>query len=504
MLKISDYIAMMLSFIGMLLFYLIFTGNLSIGARTSETLEVLEMPENFSVIREGNEENPSCIILYGEQKNSRQTKDIMQMLSNIKMEYAVYGTVEEIPEKQRESVQHFVVTAETFEELGNVESLFDTAKEQGANVIFANLPKESGESNYQEIIGVLENQGDKTIDGIMIFEDMFIQGMTYYDDFKTVVRDVEIDSRCKKLVIEKSESITEQKELIPLIWERRYGNGCFYVVNGDFLTMDAGMGFMTGIFSHTEEDFIYPVINAKVALLDGFPEYENPYENRIQAMYSRSNAMFLRDVVCPSVVKLGETNALVFSTRIYEKVPAGEQENAAYLIEFLENRGYEVDSSGVKPELDIPYVSAGHYHNEEEIFKMQSNISGWGLAAHYLDFSELMGKNAGNPEYEWSAYSLELSKTIKDIYENTDWMDTVTLSQAIERYKRYLVISPEIIRENDSICIRTNNFNTLCFYMVRTDKTILPGNGYDVKQVGDNAYLLEVRAEEIVINFSGQ
>lgn len=127
MLKTSDYIAMMLSFIGMLLFYLIFTGNLSIGARTSETLEVLEMPENFSVIREGNEENPSCIILYGEQKNSRQTKDIMQMLSNIKMEYAVYGTVEEIPEKQRESVQHFVVTAETFEELGNVESLFDTA-----------------------------------------------------------------------------------------------------------------------------------------------------------------------------------------------------------------------------------------------------------------------------------------------------------------------------------------------------------------------------------------
>lgn len=67
MLKISDYIAMMLSFLAMLVFYLIFAGSLSVNLGISNSLDPLELPEDFTVIRESNVEEPVYAVLCGEQ-----------------------------------------------------------------------------------------------------------------------------------------------------------------------------------------------------------------------------------------------------------------------------------------------------------------------------------------------------------------------------------------------------------------------------------------------------
>lgn len=499
MLKISDYIAMMLSFAGMLFFYLIFAGSLAVGKEPPQKISYMEMPSDFSWFAESKEENPYCIILCGEHRDSAETKEMQLMLSHLKKEYAVCDLVENITEEQLAHFQCIIVTAEKFEELGNVEALFEMV-EEGKKVLFAKLPQEQGSHGYSKTIGILRNQGNTTIDGVMIFEPLLVQGMIYHDDLECTVDEVEIDSRCQKLIIEKAKTKKEQKDLIPLLWERKYGEGCFYVVNGDYLTVEKGMGFLTGILAQIEEDFLYPVINAKVDLLDGFPEYMNPYEQNIKQMYSRNNAMFLRDVVWPSLVKIGESNNLAFTGKRYQEVPQAEIANYQYLKGLMEKRGYEIVEDASQQAVEIPFISHGFEFKDEEIMNMQSSISGLGLASHQQDISAVTGKNAGDSKYEWSSYSLELSKLMKALYSDTDWLDEVTLSQANERYKRYLVLKPQITKQEGQIRIETENFNELCFYMLRTKKSVLPGEDYEVQQVGADAYLIKVHSTEILIN----
>ncbi|MCM1159775.1 MAG: DUF2194 domain-containing protein [Roseburia sp.] len=500
MLKISDYAAMMLSFLAMLLFYLIFSGSISVNLGASNSLEPVELPEDFSVIRESNMEEPVYAVLCGNQEESEGTKSIIRMLSDLKKEYAVFSTAEEINNTQAESIEAFVVTADSWEEIGNPKLLFQYVEEAGKKLIFTHVPDGEGYEEYNRTIGILENKGTVQIDGVMLFEGMFLQGdMVYFDELEMDVKDIAIDARCKKLMVEKSRQEKEQKELIPLIWEKRYGEGCFYVANGELLMAESGMGIFTGILGRTEEDFVYPVVNAKASLLDSFPELTNPYEEQVQSMYSRDTYMFLRDIVWPAIVKLGESDTLIFSARLNKPIEKEDEENYKYLADLLKRRGYEIDDSLTEKEVELPYVSFGHERKEEEIFHMQSSISGMGLATHYLDISQVMGRNAGKPEYEWSSYSLELSKLFHDLYKETDWMDVMTVSQALERYKRYLLIEPVIKKEKDQISIETGNFNEQCFYVIRTEKTVLSGEGYEAQEIGEEAYLVRALQEKIVI-----
>jgi hypothetical protein len=285
-----------------------------------------------------------------------------------------------------------------------------------------------------------------------------------------------------------------------LIWEKRYGNGCFYGVNGDFLDSEYGIGFLTGIFSEIEDDFIYPVVNAKANLLDCFPELDNEYENAIQELYYRDTNMFIRDTIWPALVKLSEANTVVFSARLSRPVSETNTEDYNDLAELFERRSFEIDDSLETETPELPYLCYGHERNNEDIFKMKCSISGAGLATHYIDMSEVMGKNADNDKYEWSAYYLELSKFMYDLNQDTDWMNAVTESEALERYKRYLLLRPVIEKTNEEINIRTENFHDQCFYIIRTDKMISSGEGYEADKIGDNAYLISVSKEDITIS----
>lgn len=498
MLKISDYIYIMLSFFAILIFYLIFSGGLSINSGINEPLETVVIPENYSAEEEYRSEEPVLAVVCGNQADSERTQNVIKMAAALKIEYAVFSAAEQITERQAAKATTIVVTADSWEEIGNKDLLFDYAGQQGKNLVFAGIMEEQA-GEYNKTIGVLKNEGTVKIEGVMLSEEMFIQGMVYYDDIDMEAADITTDARCKKLMTEKSKEQVEQRELVPLIWEKKYGKGCFYVVNGDFLTGGYGIGIFTGILSQMEDTFVYPVINAKANLLDSFPELDNSYESRIEELYNRDTNMFVRDIVWPSLVKLGESNNLVFSMRLNRPVGEEQKDNYEYLAGLIQRRYYEIDDSFKEQEPELPYICSGHKQSEKEVFKMQSSISGAGLATHCLDMSEVMGKNADNSEYEWSGYSLELSKLMHSLYQDTQWVDAMTVSQASERYKRYLLLRPVIEKSGQEITIKTENFHDLCFYMMRTEKTVLSGDGYEVTKAGEDAYLIKVLKDNISI-----
>lgn len=499
MLKKSDYFYIVLSFMAIIIFYIYFSANISTNAGDYKDLPFVSIPKNNFSAEEYNVENAPFIVLCGKQQNNENTQNIIKMLSELKISYSIFSTVDEISSTHIDKIETVLITANNWEEIGNKDLLIEYASKYGKNIVFTDiLEEENGE--YNKKIGILKNGGQTNIDGIMIFKEMFIQGMVYYNKLNMNVKDIKVDARCKKLAAEWTKEKTEQRDLIPLIWRKIDGKGCYYVVNGDLLASDNGIGIMTGLLSQMYEDFIYPVVNAKTCLLDSFPELDNEYENKINELYSRDTNKFIRDIVWPSLVKLGQKNNLIYSARPNEKISENAIMKYEYIKKMMKKWKCEIEEETKTDNLELPYVCSGHEKTSKDTYNMQSSVSGRGYAAQYLDMTEIMGRNADNPEYEWSKYSLELSKKMFDIYHDTDWTDALPLSQARERYKRYMLIKPYIVKTETSVRIDTDNFNEICFYIIRTDKKIVNGDGYEAEKIGDNAYLIKVFKDSVSVS----
>lgn len=500
MLKISDYVAIVLSFVAMLALYLIVAQNLSISLALNELLNPVSISENYDLEAEWASDDPEFAVICGQQGDVEEANEMTALVSNLKKTYKVFPTVDDITDAQTQSIRTIVVTAESWDQIGSADKLFQYAQD-GATVIFSHLMTGQDASTLNKTLGVLDIGESTEIKGIFLSDKLMVQDSVYHDELTCTVSHVTVDSRCAKLMVEWTDENKEQKDLIPLIWEKRQGSGAFYVVNGDFLNERYGMGILTGLLSCANDVFVYPVVNAKVNLLDSFPQLDNPYEDRVHEMYSRDSSKFVRDIVWPYMVKLCEVNELVITAHTENPSSTAAQERLQSLVDMMERRGCEVVVGYEKPAFQLPYTVEGFKRSSENIFGVQCGVSGMALVTHYLDMSEIMGAHADDPDYEWNTYSLELSKLMNDIYKDTDWVDAVTLSTAEERYKRYVVMQPEIDQTDEGITIKTGNFDEMCFYLVRTDKPVSAQTNCEVTNVGKGAYLVKVMGQEAKMSF---
>lgn len=125
MLKVSDYVAIVAGFAGVLLFYLIFSGNLVIDYGTEIELPeiTLEEPDPRK-----EPETAEYVVLYGEEKDSAVSNQIMGMLDKLKKSYISKESFQELSDQQREKAKVFLITGGQPEESEAWQQLFELAK----------------------------------------------------------------------------------------------------------------------------------------------------------------------------------------------------------------------------------------------------------------------------------------------------------------------------------------------------------------------------------------
>lgn len=493
MLKVSDYIGMVAGFFGILIFYLIFSGELLPDFGKREEMPVLEAvaPEEKLAQKKGLETGTAeYVILYGEQPDSERGV-VLQMLDKMKKSYIAEAGIETVAEEQKEAAKAFILTTDAVSEK-TWEEVLKLTREYGSQLLCTSL-KEEGENGYQKEIGIFTQEAEKEIDGMIIFEGLFAQGMVYYDDLPMRVRDIRLDASCTKLIQEKNSEGREQRNLVPLLWRKQYGKGRIYVVNAPFFSEKSGIGILAGILADMEPVFAYPVVNAKAVLLDNYPEYENVDADMLLSRYSRTPVMFVRDVVWPAMDKIAHKNQLILSARTQMTAGGKEFDDMERL---LSESGGEV-LEGTEGSL-LPIINEGHYKSDDKRFTMESQACGTGIASVRLDIGEVMN-GTEKSSYEWGEYSLEAAKYIYDVYDNNDFLDAVCWSQAEERYKRYERIVPEYMISEDDMFIRAEGFVDVWYCILRTDKMPQEGDGYQAKRIGMDAWLLEITEQEVRI-----
>ena len=91
---------------------------------------------------------------------------------------------------------------------------------------------------------------------------------------------------------------------VPLLWDTNYKQGRFIVFNGTMLSSKENRGLLAGSISLMKDDFIYPIMNMKIAHIDDFPaplptgsvkEIYNEHQMDTESFFQKVWWPFIRD-----------------------------------------------------------------------------------------------------------------------------------------------------------------------------------------------------------------
>lgn len=509
MIKIRDY-AWFMFFMGILIcFFLIFEQNFY-GTRTlGSTTTPLNLSDEELVRAVTPEESDyweEVIVVYGANSENSYKKNICNQLANLKIPYRSVAQPEQIPTQGWMKAKIIILAMDNLNELKGEKLLFAYV-DQGKQLIVSNSNGLATREDCQKAFGVVSMMGRKTLEGMVVFDGLLIQGQQYYFDYEINTNNVKLDAFCQNWIVEySSKNIKAEKNRVSLLWEKKVGDGRIFVFNNTFLVNGDGLGIFTSVLAKLKGTLVYPIVNIKLELIDYMPDISHADPEMMQELYYRDEESVVQDIFWPSIEKMLIQNDLLGT--FYSHVSTKEKETAEYVAigSEINKKGYELVENGIVGYyrgIAVPIRVTGHEYSEQSVFKMQNQMVESGMVSHCINMKEVLGAYGKASQNEWSDYSLKLSKLLYAIYKDADWMEKATLSTGMEAYERYLLMEPNVTMGKTKMHIQIDNFHDYGYLMIHTDRSIreVSNDSCKVRKVGDGFYMVTMYRDEADIYY---
>ncbi|MCD7737256.1 MAG: DUF2194 domain-containing protein [Lachnospiraceae bacterium] len=510
MLRIRDYFVISVTFLALTVFFLVFHDSYSLDQSVSDVVVsgsaaifAENDEEKIALTEYMDEERPMVLILTGSGSQNESSEQVTEVISALKRPWYSLEKISDATEEQLESSGIIIAAVDSLSDWEEAEETIAYVEEEGIHLIVTTCSGGEDGSEISEKLGILESSGETEIEGMVVFEGILMQGRKYYDDLPLEVEDLSLDAYCTVWIKDR----IDQKENgdIPVMWERSLGSGDVFVMNHSLLSGGYGSGLLTGIISRYSETFVYPVVNAKVELVDYFPDVSNGEETVLETLYSRTETAVVRDIFWPSLSKIMKNIGL--TATFFTHVSDEEKENSTYqyLEDLITKAGYllvETEIDNVTELLNFPVLCVWNSGGDESMLTADGWISTAGLLSHYIDMREVLGENGEDIRYEWTQYSRELATFMDELYGEADWIDSVSLQEGVARYQVYCELQPEITITEKGITIENEGLSAEAYFVVRTSRKLQDiGTGCETEQIDGEYYLVRVTDEDAEILF---
>lgn len=256
--------------------------------------------------------NKYLIIYDSKKEHLMDSKEhIQNMLDYTKKEYDLID-VEDVSHMNHE-YNGVIMVIDDINRLKDVDDLMKYIVE-GGNVFFPYKLEVVG--NFFSIgrkIGILDFGDYVNAKGIRLLDNVMIKGKGFEITEERLMENasltVTLTDDCKKY----AESI----DGIPLLWKKPYGQGNILYFNGTMLDDKMSKGLIAGAISLIEEDYIYPIMNAKISYIDDFPSpFPLGKHKNIQKEFDGTAPEFFRDVWWPDMLELSHKYNVIYTAVI--------------------------------------------------------------------------------------------------------------------------------------------------------------------------------------------
>lgn len=302
MIKKVHYIQ--LTLLMLFLFVLFQITSISISFNSAENKSDGDL--NYSSVESTEtEENAEYLLITGEE--SAMAANIEQELIYLKKSYRIEKSLLSFSEEKVKKTKVIILASNQIQNAYNLEILQSYMK-LGIHVIMTELPLEELDDEWKAFLGIQKMEETSSQQGIIIFSGFFLGGKQEYKNLKVDSVDIKVTSTCKTYIAGYSDTLGDEKyknyNLQDIVWRNIYEGSQIYVVNGSFLKSSGGIGILSGILAQINQDFIYPVINAKALIINNAPFMTQENSEVMQSKYARTSKRFFEDLVLPNVIAL--------------------------------------------------------------------------------------------------------------------------------------------------------------------------------------------------------
>lgn len=237
---------------------------------------------------------------------------------------------------------------------------------RGVHVIFCGLPelKElKGNMELRSLMGIRGVLFDEIrVQGIHLFDGFLLGGEKIYQlddtmeesqqDLELTIPWCQIASGTKKYVVGMLGDDVKNEELPAIVWRNSVGKARVFVVCGDYLIGNSGLGFLEAMLYETQSYALYPVVNAQNLVVLNYPTTASENEDTMIKLYSRPLEAVYRDLVWPGLSVTSEKSGnkltcMLSPQQDYQDDLEPEPETLIYYMKLLQERKGEAGISSI-------------------------------------------------------------------------------------------------------------------------------------------------------------
>ena len=202
----------------------------------------------------------------------------------------------------------------------------------GVSIVFCDLPEVAEISKsvqMKKMLGIRNIVDEKvTVEGIKLFSGFLLGGeVSYYgDDAHSNMQKADLEMPWYQLnagaqtymvglldeQIENDKTVTRE-DLPALMWSYSNGRSKIFVVNGDYLHGNAGVGILSAIDAKLSEYTLYPILDAQLLTVANYPGLANENAEEMHRIFSSGMIKAGRDVVFPQLVATAKQTGFIMS-----------------------------------------------------------------------------------------------------------------------------------------------------------------------------------------------
>ena len=266
-----------------------------------EVLRTTPINSNYQVIN-----NPEFCIVYS--PNSIAIKsNIEAMLNYMKKSYQLYDT--SLSAVQMEKCPSLLFASPYIGDLGTIDAI-ERYVGNGGNLYFLQTvePDENFLLLYRKL-GIIDYHGFTVTSGLH-FKDEVLIGSKDKKFLENEINDYSLNITINNT----SNASIVNTNNTPILWDVSFNKGNYIILNSNILQTKIARGLFSGIIGKYEEQFIYPIFNAKVFYIDDFPSPIGSERNElIYSEYKKDLASFYSTIWWPDMIKIANKYNLFYT-----------------------------------------------------------------------------------------------------------------------------------------------------------------------------------------------
>lgn len=163
----------------------------------------------------------------------------------------------------------------------------------------------------------------------------------------------------------------------------------------------------------------------------------------------------------------------------------------AYIQEF------EVGEDGI---VELPRITDGYDNSQKTNWFILNAVSSLGIYSHFIHPDDILDpeRSAGK---SWEVLAKEYNDLLENVDEKYGWLRQMTASEGAFNVKRFEETKVYVSKRDNGFEIFCNDFIQEMYFILRTEKKILPQKNYKITNIDNGVYLIHAETPHFIIEF---